>query len=238
MNTSDSFTKKILEEIKTKGVEPLPRWYFIAKEYALTLAAVAGILIASIIAALVLVILTNSDWFAAPRLEGGTFGHIIQTVPYSLIVIVGIIATLATFIVRHVRRGYRYPIWKTIAFSIIASVIIGTLLLSRGTGKAIHHWLSNNFPLYEEAFDQDTVWVYPEQGLLSGTIQPDEKAAGMPTSFSIEDEYGDLWTIALSPHIPQDTIRTLLIPNKTIKIIGTMQDGSHFTAEQLFASEE
>lgn len=229
MNNND-FTKKILHEISDKKVAPIPRWYFIFKEYLLIGISVIAIIVGGMAIGLVLLVLMRQDWFAIPYLDEGFVGHTLQIIPYSLVIISGIIAIGTTMIIRHIRRGYRFPLWKTISIVSVASIFLAVLFLSKGTSHTIDRWLSQAIPTYQETFEEDTIWQYPEQGLLSGEIT----SIGAD-SFTITDTNDNSWSIIITEKLlKKKTTATVLTQGNTVKIIGTMQNGSHFTATELF----
>lgn len=225
---NNEFDTKILDRIHTERLEPRSRWYFISEQWFFVAIIAITTFIGSIAITTSLFVLTDHDWFAVQYLDEGLFVHIIKTIPYVWFAIILGSVFLIEYNIKKVGHGYRYASWKVIALSLIASISIGTALFFAGAGTYLDTYFDRAIPVYRTLVPNNTaVWVYPEQGLLSGKVQ-----TVTDTTIELIDGDDQSWTVLITPHT--DFQPSEILPGKRIKLTGTMTDGNHFTATEIF----
>ena len=113
------------------------------------------------------------------------------------------------------------------AFSISLSILSCTLFFIAGGGKWLERAFAVNVSLYESIQEKKTkLWMLPEEGYLSGTIE-----SATEDSIYLKDFNGDLWTIL---HREADISPSVSMKKgEKLKIIGTMLSESRFQAEKI-----
>ncbi|MDB5188667.1 MAG: hypothetical protein JWM92_265 [Candidatus Nomurabacteria bacterium] len=220
---NETFDDKVIAKIKTAHLKPISRWYFTTRTWALTVLIIIATFLSSVGVTLILFLLTDHDWFAVSYLDEGLPLHILKTIPYLWLIIIFIVVAIIYSSIKQVGRGYRYPQRKIIGVSLLASVLIGTALFISGAGTYLDTYLERTVPFYDNLIvTNKDIWVYPEQGLLSGTI-----TAIDGDTFSITDSDEQPWVVTMDSDTQENTPLRI---EKSVKIVGTMTDGSHFNA--------
>ncbi len=220
---NETFDDKVIAKIKTAHLKPISRWYFTTRTWALTVLIIIATFLSSVGVMLILFLLTDHDWFAVSYLDEGWPLHILKTIPYLWLMIIFIVVAIVYRSIKQVGRGYRYTQRTIIGGSLLASVLIGTALFISGAGTYLDLYLERTVPFYDNLIvTNKDIWVYPEQGLLSGTVTAIDGNA-----FSVTDSDEQPWTVTVDSDTRENTPLSL---GKSVKIVGTMTDGSHFTA--------
>ncbi len=223
----ETFNNKILDRIHKEKMSPRSRWYFMTERWFFMTLIVVAIIIGSVAVTTSVFILTDHDWFAIDHLQEGLFLHIIKTIPYLWIVIIAGVIAITYFNIKKVRRGYRYGSQKIIVGSLFLSIVLGTALFFAGVGKYLDYYFDHYIPSYKTLVSSNSdIWIYPEDGLLSGRI-----ITASANSFTLIDIDEQPWIVATDAATQIDS--AAIIPGKYVKIVGTMIDGSNFSADMV-----
>jgi hypothetical protein len=226
--SNETFNDTILDRIHKEKLQPRSRWYFVSEQWFFKLLIILETLIGAVAVTTSLFVLTDHDWFAVQYLDEGLLVHTIKTVPYLWLAIIVVVLFVTDRNIKKIGHGYRYSSRKIIAASLIASISVGTALFFAGAGRYLDNYFDQTIPQYRSlvSSNQD-IWVYPEQGLLSGKIISIDA-----DSFNIIDSDDQPWNVAIDPTTAIDA--GALVAGKGVKILGTMTDGSHFAATNVF----
>jgi hypothetical protein len=166
----NQFEKKLLDKIKDEKIRPIPRWHFLLKNYVVWLVGSLSLFIGAA-AVSVMIYLYRGDDLTSYLRTGGLKEFLLLALPYFWIIILILFTFLVYYQIKHTKKGYRYPAYAVIAFSIAASILLGGILFKAGLSKAIDDILGENAPYYETLFNRRMLfWYSPEDGRLSGMI--------------------------------------------------------------------
>ena len=82
--TEENIAKKVLEQIKSKGILPKPRWRFLLKDYLIWLFFGLTIIVGSLASSIIIFMVRSNDWDLYNRLHLPFF---LKTLPYFWIII-------------------------------------------------------------------------------------------------------------------------------------------------------
>jgi hypothetical protein len=166
LNTS----QKVLEEIKSKKIEPTARWRFLLQDYFLWAILAVSIAIGSFASSVIIFMINNNDWEIYEK-SGSLFNFIISTLPYFWLLILVLIIFLAEYNLRHTKRGYRFEMISIIISSVALSVIFGSALYKFGFGQELERLTAEKMPFYEMLTGhRQQIWDQPDRGLLAGEV--------------------------------------------------------------------
>jgi hypothetical protein len=214
-----NLTEKIIAAIETRQVEQIPRWQFVTREWLLK--------ILFIISTLNGALAVSISWSILLYLNEGIAEHLVEIVPFVWIGALCLMLCVMFYNLRKLQRGYRYASWKIISFNIFLSLVLGGLLFFGGFGKLLHTYFYEHLPLYENIVNAKSAWVYPEKGLLSGTITSIKDG-----SFTLQDLDQILWTVTITPDTTQEKGVGIVVGTR-VKIVGIMKDPKNFEAHIL-----
>lgn len=163
-------SKNILKKIDEENIKPIPKWQFILLHIGLFTMFVFAILFGSLATSLMLFHIWTIDWEIVPRIGGG-FHSFLYVLPYMWIVVLILMIFLATLIYKHTNKGYRVKPSMIVAISIIASLLIGSILFATKSAERMERVLRENIKPYNQYREiREQIWQVPEQGLLPGII--------------------------------------------------------------------
>jgi len=219
-------SKNILKTIDEKHIKPIPKWQFILLHVGLFVMFGFTILFGSMATGIALLHLATTDWEIVPRLGGGMHSFI-YVLPYMWILVLGLMIFLATLVYKHTNQGYKIKPSLVVAISIIASLIIGSVLFATNSAEGIEMTLREKVRPYAEYQEmRNKVWQAPDQGILPGTIVDIQG-----DSLMLLDDFSEKrWTInienvLLPPLAPKPQI------GDQVMVIGEKTGKDTFTAE-------
>jgi hypothetical protein len=212
----DNLTKKIINQIQTEEIKPIPKQVFLLRNIGFWLLSVLSVGLGSISTSLLMYNVANKDWDIYSHLSESLFGFIISSLPYLWIILVIISLTIAILNFEHSKNGYKYSPLKITITSILLALILGFSGYSLGFGGKIDTYLGSKFTSYHSVeAEKETVWSQPEKGLFSGRIQavdPEKKI------FTLADFQGRIWTVDYSNAFIRGKIDIQV--DSEVKIIG------------------
>ena len=202
---------KTIAEIKTKGIKPVPRWHFLAKEWFLWVAFLITVLVGGVAASLIFYAIRNNEWEAMPYLGHNLASFILLTLPYFWIALVIAFAFLADYQLHQTRQGYKYSFVWISMLNFVLALLLGAVLYQSGWAAQIEAKLEQHVPYYEQFMPpRQRLWMNPEQGLLIGRILQHGSGAVL-----IEDLDGRSWEIK----IENDKLQARPV-GETVRLIG------------------
>jgi len=187
-------SKNILKEIEKKHIKPIPKWQFVLLHIGLFVMFGFAILFGSLATSLVLFHITTIDWEIVPRLRGG-LQSFIYVLPYIWILVTGLMIFLATLVYKHTYKGYRLKPSIIILVSIIASLLIGSVLFATKSAEGMERAMRANIGPYAQYRElREKIWQAPERGILPGKIIKIQN-----NSIMLLDGFsGKRWTVDIS----------------------------------------
>jgi hypothetical protein len=169
-NTTN-FAKEVLERIEKEQVTPKARWQFLVKNYGLWVLWGMSVLVGAGAVAATIFVFANAGWQFYSATHDSLFEFIIDSLPYLWGAVLGVFIFAAYENVRHTKRGYRYPLFAIILFSIIASALGGVVLYAAGFGDVFDEQIGKRIPLHRPIMmQQQKKWVNAERGVLAGEV--------------------------------------------------------------------
>jgi len=210
MKKKINISDKTLNLITRKKITPIPKWEFIAKNWALWTA---------LIACLILLVLGFSLSIF------GIVDNII--VPYLWLFIAVIFLAISYFLFEKTKGAYHFPKWQIILSIIVIGLIIGSAFFKMGLASRLDQRL-DSLPYYRQMVPMKvTAWSNPSSGYLSGTISKiiDDH------SFELVDFSQKIWLISIENTSIRG--RVSLEIGTEIKIIGTQSNDNTFIATEI-----
>jgi hypothetical protein len=218
--------QKIIHEIEGKKLIPKSQWKFTWKYNAMRVFVVGVLILGGITVATTIFILTDHDWDTFSYLDRSFAKDILLSIPYIWVASFIILSSVAYLSFRKTRYGYRYSTTKIVIFCLAVSLISGSLLIVLGYDHYIHDTLLTNVPLYGRLTEtKEDVWIYPNKGLLGGTIY---EIHG-PELFSIDDRNGNTWSVRVATDTELERGATIATGTQ-IRLIGNMIGNDSFEA--------
>lgn len=226
-------SKSILKKIEEKHIKPIPKWQFVLLHVGLFVMFGFAILFGSMATGIMLFHISRTDWEIVPRLAGGLHSFI-YVLPYMWIIVVGLMIFLATLVYKHTHKGYKLKPSVVVAVSIIASLLIGSILFATKSAEGIERALRENVQSYVQYQElRDKIWQAPERGILPGKIVDIQKDSLM----LLDDFSGKRWEVdiedvTLPPFAPKPKVGDKVI------VIGEKTGRDTFTAEGIRPAPE
>ena len=226
--TEENIAKKVLEQIKSKGILPKPRWRFLLKDYLIWLFFGLTIIVGSLASSIIIFMVRSNDWDLYNRLHLPFF---LKTLPYFWIIILLVFVFLAYYNFKHTKSGYRHRFYVILLAAVFLSFFFGFIFhLLRG-GEAVEYRFQRAMPFYRQVFSRPNfehrlqAWSQPELGLLMGEVISVET----PDNFELEDFGGKFWTVFNNEGIIYRRPFTLK-QGVRLRAIGEIIDESNFKA--------
>lgn len=187
--------QKVLDSIEQQELQPKPAYVFFARRSVFWLLAILSIALGGISFAVLLygfIGLWRGGW---QSLDDVPLGEVLFSIPVVWLATMPLFIASAYFGFRHTRRGYRLKPSTTIAFSLAASLLLGTLLQWFDVGFRTHQLLERNVPFYQHlAHIPYGEWSRPDEGFLGGHAEnmTDHK------TLTLTDFQKKIWTIDIS----------------------------------------
>jgi len=206
---------KVIEAIKTKRIVPTPRWEFLLKDVVVWALAVLGLVVGSIATAVVIFITLNDDF----RYVAGSTSitkQVLLDIPYFWLTLIIIFGAVAIYNLRHTRHGYRYGVLLILGGSIIASVVLGSVVYVTGGAASLEEIFYQRIPFYHQMFIiQGQLWNAPEQGRVAGEV-----IHVGPDYITVKDVHGAVWEVPTTTYFFK--------PGQRIRLFGSPTDNTQF----------
>lgn len=171
MIQDEKFDQDILGKIKDKHKPPKARWKFLLKEYTIWGLGVVSVMVGALAISVMIYLVANDDWQIYHKVSRNIWHFIILSLPYFWLVLLAIFVAASFYYIKHTRKGYRYSVLMVVAFSIISSIVTGSIFYFFGLGQAIDDVLGQRAPFYERFFNPRMgFWSDAENGRLTGLV--------------------------------------------------------------------
>lgn len=227
-------SKKITETIENEHIAQTPHWIFIIKYIFFWLLFIITAILGSLVFSLIMFRFFEADFelFFHPLPPKPLL--LFEIIPFFWFLLLGCLIWIASFILKHSRKGYRMPLWLVTVINVGVSIILGCGLYYQGSSHQIEDVLANRFQrglAFEE--QQKDFWFQPDKGLLGGTIMEIQPF----NMIVLEDFSKKAWYISYSPEnfkIRQNfNAPDFFFAGKRIKIVGQKTGEATFTAHTI-----
>lgn len=220
---ASSVSKKALEQIKEKEIQPRAKWQFALRNILFWCAFVLSVLLGARFFGAVLFILFEiepelfiSSFDVFLKLMLGLFPSVWFTV-FLLFVLLAVLGLQKT------AGGYRISIKKLVLANIVNVMILGGIFFAVGDGKRFEKQ-AQKLPFYTAVDDKREVfWGVPDDGRLVGKIVSFEDEA-----FTLEDPKQTVWLVLYTNELE-------LTEGARVRVIGSVVDGDD---KKVFEAEE
>ena len=222
---NNTLSKKILSQIESGDLTPLPRWRFIVLHTSFWIFAIASVVIGAIAVAATLFIFIDFYRHGLPLPPPpppppmrSTIIDFLQIIPLVWVVVFAVFILIAQVSLKHTRSGYRYQLSSVVLVSVVASILLGSAFHLLGVGRATHGLLEQAPPYRSMVYDAHAAWDRPTIGRLAGMVVAIESSG----DFSLVDFRGRLWRVRVA------TSTKTLLPeaSSTIRMFGTLDPRS------------
>ncbi len=219
-------TDTILNTIKSSGVKPISKKYFIFKRYlvialGITVTIMGAFVFAKIVASMLLASWEYWDYIF------GSFGYFFYfSVPLLWVSLLIVFTVLMPFIIEQTKQGYKYKKLIIVMLSIISSIVLGIIILKIGSFNGM-----NNYFIRDAVRRESMLWTDSPSGRISGEVVTLGK-----DSLILEDARSKVWAVDISNILPAS--REVLNNNENIRIIGKELDENTFVACQIMPFPE
>ncbi|HRI36788.1 MAG TPA: hypothetical protein PK765_07175 [bacterium] len=173
MNTERKpLSAEVLDKIQSEDIKPLPRWRFLLPRVVFWMVTALSIVLGSHIVAATLSILLDLNGDLPGVLPILVFLRAgAATLPLLWIILMLVLVLIATLVIRTTGRGYRFPIGRILAGTILATIVIGSGLYAAGERPPIEPYLGAG-PLGGSIMERHAeFWTHPEEGRIMGRIE-------------------------------------------------------------------
>lgn len=225
---ASSVSKKALEQIKEKDIQPRAKWQFVLKNILFWCAFVLSVFLGARFFGAALFILFEIE----PELFVNSFGVFIKLMlglfPFVWFSVFLLFVLLAVLGLQKTAGGYRISIKKLVFANIVSVMVLGGIFFVVGDGKRFEQQ-AQKLPFYT-AIDQkrEVFWGVPGDGRLVGKILSVEEGV-----FVLEDPKQNTWLVLFAENFE-------LVEGARVRVIGSVVDDGDkkvFEAEEVFLWE-
>lgn len=221
-------SQKLIRELTTKHIKPIPRWEFVSKNYIVWIISFLFVILGGIAFSIILYAGTESDFSLLTSLPHSKIQFLISSLPFFWIFFLVGFLIISIFGARHTKTGYRYSFLKILRVNILLSILLGGLFFYTGGAQKIENIVARKIPAYRNLEEQQMLkWSDPLNGFLAGVILENKKEAG----FLIKDFSGQEWEIDMQEALIRPGVS--LEQGGRIKIIGKILEENIFKAQEI-----
>ena len=217
---NDLLSKKVIEEIDSRKIEPIPKWHFVLRRSVFWSLAVISVILGAIAVAVTIFIFFDHDWSVFGLLDQTLFEDILLAIPYLWLLFFGLFIAVSNYSFRQTKTGYKYNMIRVASIILGLSIFLGVALNTLDAGDYINHFLLNKVPAYDRlVYTREDVWTRADRGLLAGEVMKIVDS----THFTLNDLKNHQWNIDTSN--VQSFHPTL---HEAVKMKGTKIDTDRF----------
>ena len=191
--SSGPLSERVLRRIESEGLEPRPRWVYLAKSYGFWALGALAVVLGALAFSAALFEVENAGWSMFAVTHGDLLSFFFAAAPFLWVAVLTLFLLLGYVNIRKTKRGYRYPLAVIALGAVLTSLTLGTALYATGFGGELEEALGDHPPLYRPILTEKRVWwVAPEKGLLAGTVVKAEPGA---FTFTLHDFSGQSWEV-------------------------------------------
>ncbi|MEY2665000.1 MAG: hypothetical protein RLZZ480_105 [Candidatus Parcubacteria bacterium] len=224
----DSCKNSVMSRIECGKVCPRSKTFFLCKEGGMWLLWGASVIVGALAVAVTLFVIAHRQYGLYEATHDNFLTFMVDVLPFLWIGIFGLMVFAGVYEFRHLKRGYRYPLWQIFGSSMVLSLAGGAALHFLGMGYTTDHMLGQRMHMYnsQEKIEK-RLWQNPEDGRLLGR----QTESFMPPSTTIEftDVHGEQWRVDITDLTPEEL--KLLETEQQVRLLGMKLE-----SEQMFHS--
>ncbi len=220
-------SKKIIERIRQEEIRPIPKWVFTSKNVIIWLAFLLSIFIGSAAFSIVLFAIQQTDFDLISHMSHSRLEWFLGLLPFFWIITLVVFIVISTFSMYHSKRGYKLPWSRLVGGSVALSILLGSLFFIGGGAGKLEKAFAIRVALYESLeHKKKKIWMSPEDGYLSGTIQSVQDSIIQLIDFDSRHWQVDFHDAFIPPVV-------YLENGEAIKLIGNINGENSFKAEEV-----
>ncbi|MFH1047679.1 MAG: hypothetical protein V1738_05225 [Patescibacteria group bacterium] len=220
-------TDKVLDELRSKDVRPVPAWRFLLRSLAAWFGFIVLVLLGAHTVSVILFLLTDHDWTELAYFRGGRLWYVFTAIPYVWFVSLFALVVVAYLDFKKTKGGYRYQPLMVVGLVIAVSLLAGTGLYAVGLGQRADELFERRLPSYRQMAPRGfQMWNHPQEGLLVGQIE----RINDDGTFEMVAPGGQAWSITVEREIPEP-IRQQIQVGTPVRVIGSPSDIGQFKAQ-------
>lgn len=220
-------SKKIIERIKEKHIEPIPKWYFSGKNALIWGGFILSMLLGAAAFAIILFAVQQTDFSIVSHLSHSRLELILGLLPVFWLLALITFLTLGIYSIYHSKRGYKFQ-WTALAgANTLLSILLGTLFFITGGAGKLEKAFSIRVGLYESIQEKKLkLWMKPEEGFLAGTVISVQDSMMLIADFNNQQWSIDLHGAFIAPVLS-------LEKEEKIKMLGKIIQANQFQADEV-----
>ncbi|MBD3244936.1 MAG: hypothetical protein GF335_03005 [Candidatus Moranbacteria bacterium] len=229
----NSFSQKIISQIKKENIKPHSKWKFTAINYLVWFAVVFMVLFGAFAFTLIITALWDIDWYFYKHPAVSRIKFFLIIIPYLWVVAFILFSFLGYYIFRKTQKGYRYNFFIVCLAVIFSSIFFGVVFYKMGLGATLEQRLASKMPIIKKIHpNREQRWMNPQIGLLAGRIELVSKDHLILIDFNSK-EWKVLYPdkVYINKHPRMKVFITHFREGLLIRVIGEKVDDSVFQAK-------
>lgn len=226
-------SRKILGQIRARGLQPIPRTWFLLKRWLIWASLAGFTVIGCFSMALLLSDFSSSDFGPQLALRRGGLRMALSAIPYLWLATLAVFAALAFRQVRHTPKGYRHSSLKITVSILAISLLGGALMNAAGLDRKLERKLARSLlPVRELQQAMQARWMNPDAGFLMGELldwKPSDPLPPTTATLNLQDTAGTVWTVRLE-HAQWRGLHRIAATGR-IRLVGRRLSEREFAAE-------
>ena len=219
--------KTIIDRIKEGNIKQKPKWRFTIQNILNWSFYIICILIGAASFSVILFSISQTDFNLISHMSHSRAEMFLGLLPFFWIVTLLIFLFIATIVLRRSKSGYKFNWPRLLITSTAASVLLGTIFFIGGGGLQLENTFSEKVPLYKSVHEnKKELWMNPEEGLLSGTIEEINK-----DKIQFIDFNNKLWDLDYSHSSIAGSVQ--LRKGEQVKLIGEITSPNYFYVKEI-----
>ena len=220
--------KKLIDRIKKEKITPTPKWYFISKNALIWIGFIISVLVGAAAFSVILYAVQQTEFNLLTHFGHSTLEMFLGLLPIIWILALIIFLVSAIYFIQKSKKGYKLMWSRLVGFSTGLSILIGTLFFISGGGRWLDNAFANGITLYESIQSKKKkMWMNPEKGYLSGTIQKVSEK-----EFTLLDFNKKSWTVQYASDVFIAPIISIE-KNQEVKMMGDLISEGLFMAKDI-----
>jgi uncharacterized membrane protein len=219
--------EKLLERINKEGIKPTPKWVFTLRKGMIWGAFGLSILFGAVAFSVILYAIQQSDFAISNQLGRSGLAMVLAIMPIVWLLGILVFTGLSIYSIKNSKRGYKLEWLKVLNLTLLASIVLGTLLFLWGGAQNLEETFGHQFKGYESIKERKIeMWNQPDEGYLAGKIT---FSAG--DELRLESYSGQEWKIKYEQAFIAPILQ--LVKDEEVKIIGSIAENGIFQAEEI-----
>ena len=220
-------SKTIIDRIKEGNIKQKPKWRFTMLNIMYWSFYIICILIGAASFSVILFSISQTDFNLISHLSHSKVEMFLGLLPFFWIVTLLIFLFVAVMVFRGSKNGYKFNWTRLLVTSTAASVLFGTIFFIGGGGLQLENAFSEKVSVYKSVHEnKKELWMNPEKGLLSGTIEEISK-----DKIRFIDFNNKMWDLDYSHASIAGMVQ--LRDGEQVKLIGEITSPNYFYVKEI-----